>query len=76
MLLNFSDVNPASLLLSHDNGWYDITTRISQPGIIVSHGYPNHYTPGMMWLWEIAFDNNPYVGLLFPNISFNIYKVI
>ena len=49
---------------------------VPQPGIIVSHGYPYHYTAGMMWLWEIAFDDNAFVGLLFSNVSFNIYKVI
>ena len=75
-IICFSDTKPASLLLSYDNGWYHVTTTVPKPGIIVSHGYPYHYTPGMMWLWEISFDDNTFVGLLFSNVSFNIYKVI
>ena len=64
-----------SLYLPKDTGWQNITTVLTHTGFIWSHGYPFHYTPGMMWLWEIVFGDNVFVCLLFSNISFNVYEV-
>ena len=64
-----------SLYLSNETGWGNITTTVTHTDFILSQGYPFHYTPGMMWLWEIAFDDNTYVGLLFSDISFSVYQV-
>ena len=54
--------------------WDDITTIVTQPGIIASHGFPFHYSSGETWLWEIFLDNN-YINLVMYNISFNRNKV-
>lgn len=69
-----SDLQTSSLYLSNDRGWSQISTIVTRPGYIISQGYPYHYTPGAMWLWEIDFDN-AYVGLLLSNVSFTVYKV-
>ena len=72
---NFQRGQRVSLYLSNETGWGNITTTVAHTDFILSQGYPFHYTPGMMWLWEIAFDDNTYVGLLFSNISFSVYQV-
>ena len=48
---------------------------ISEPGVFTNVGYPYHYFPDQLYMWNITVTNNEYIKLLFSNISLHVYKV-
>ena len=48
---------------------------ISEPRVITSMGYPYHYFPDQLYMWNITLTDSAYITLLFSNISLHVYKV-
>ena len=48
---------------------------ITEPGVFTSVGYPYHYFPDQLYIWNITLTDGSYIRLLFSNISLHDYKV-
>ena len=61
---------------SKDMNWKSIET-ITIVGLTISTlNFPYYYKRGGLWYWRILnFYENGYINMVFPNVSFNIYKV-
>ena len=50
--------------------------KVTDPGVIVSPGYPYNYASGELWLWDIEFYQSAYIHLIILNISCNQNQVL
>ena len=49
--------------------------KVNKPGVIVSPGYPYHYSSGELLLWDVEFHQSAYIHLIILNISINQKQV-
>ena len=75
-VVDFPEPFKTPLFMKTEQDWENITTVVSHPGVIVSHGYPFRYRNGELWRWDIFFDSSSFINLIVFNISFNQHKVL
>ena len=62
---------PVSPYIYGKLGWNDVSSLVTKPGAIISHGYPFHYTRTELWRWQIVFPSETFINLVADTIFFD-----